>query len=493
MVHEVVVVGGGIGGLTVAALLAARGVDVCLLERASQPGGVVAKVESFGYTFDPGVGLYAFWGPGEIHDRVFSELPVSPPEVRPEAPAYVVRLPDQTEVRLTANEDEFAAALLAAFPECGDKAIEFYRESALLSESVRHATASEPYLQNAGRLKTIQALLPDLTPTAQILRTKGEAASKYLDGTSQRFHRFIDAQLQLLVQAPSSACSYWRAATALSIPRHPMFSIQGGAPALSERLADSIKQSGGRVRFDTPALRLAYDSSGRAVGVDLLSGETVGASRAIISNLTVWDTYGKLIGLNRTPSEIRRALSAMHGWGVYLLYLGMNEAAAARLPGDQILALSDWQEQSDFNAETSQFMFATAPAWDPRAPEGKRAVTVLTFTDVEQWFTFHESTEELEAQDQTMLEEVWRRLHRALPELGDDIEVIETATPLTCYELTRRKLGMVGSPGIVPESLRLRGSTSLENVFIVGDTCSESIGIAGVTRSALALANHLTR
>ena len=47
MVHEVVVVGGGIGGLTVAALLAARGVDVCLLERASQPRGL-ARFESFG-------------------------------------------------------------------------------------------------------------------------------------------------------------------------------------------------------------------------------------------------------------------------------------------------------------------------------------------------------------------------------------------------------------------------------------------------------------
>ncbi len=39
MSYEVVVVGAGIGGLTTAALLAARGVSVCLLEKSSQTGG----------------------------------------------------------------------------------------------------------------------------------------------------------------------------------------------------------------------------------------------------------------------------------------------------------------------------------------------------------------------------------------------------------------------------------------------------------------------
>ncbi|MGH9427830.1 MAG: FAD-dependent oxidoreductase, partial [Terriglobia bacterium] len=79
---EVVVVGGGIGGLTVAALLAQRGVAVCLLARESQVGGCAASLEKFGYSFEQGDGLYTSWQPGEIHDRVFSELPVDPPEVR---------------------------------------------------------------------------------------------------------------------------------------------------------------------------------------------------------------------------------------------------------------------------------------------------------------------------------------------------------------------------------------------------------------------------
>src|SRR6267378_6244801 len=97
---EVVVVGGGIGGLTVAALLAQRGVNVCLFERESNVGGCASSFDKFGYSFEQGDGLYAGWQPNEIHHRVFSELPIAPPEVRLLEPTYLVRLPDQSEITL---------------------------------------------------------------------------------------------------------------------------------------------------------------------------------------------------------------------------------------------------------------------------------------------------------------------------------------------------------------------------------------------------------
>ena len=75
--YDVVVVGGGIGGLTVAALLSARGMSTCLLERQSQVGGCIGRVEFSGYNFEPGMGLYTSLGPGEIYEQLFSQLPVA--------------------------------------------------------------------------------------------------------------------------------------------------------------------------------------------------------------------------------------------------------------------------------------------------------------------------------------------------------------------------------------------------------------------------------
>ncbi|HZN08143.1 MAG TPA: FAD-dependent oxidoreductase, partial [Pyrinomonadaceae bacterium] len=240
-----------------------------------------------------------------------------------------------------------------------------------------------------------------------------------------------------------------------------------------------IKKSGGTLRLNGPVLRLAYDERGeRAASVDLLSGETVIAGKAVVSNLTVWDTYGKLIGLNRTPLETKKLLKTLEGQGVYLVYASLEEPALARLPGEHFTV--------------GEFTVAVAPP--SSGPPGKRAVTLKTNTDPADWFAFQSSEEEYEERDQAALADFWARLHAALPELGSDIEIIETANPRTFYDLTRRKLGMVLGLEQSGESREPLGHhTSVPNVFMVGDTITVGPHMDLVVESALALANTLTK
>ena len=496
MIYEVVVVGGGIGGLTVAALLAARGMNVCLLERQSRAGGCVATHEKLGYEFEPTASLYASWQPGEIHDRVFAELPVSPPEVHAVSPAYEVRLPDETNIRITENDEEFTEQLHIAFPECAKAAISFYKESRIIGDALLRTVQRVPDLLTASKAQRARLIAFEARAAVRILQAMNHTAAQHLAQTSLRFRRFVDAQLQMFAQCSSTECAYPYAAVALTIPRTGMYAIRGGAQTLADILIEAIKKSGGTVRLNATALRMACDQNGRAVGVDLLSGERITATRAVISNLTVQDTYAKLVGASHTPLDVHARLKKLRGWSAYLLFLSMDETAAQRLSNERVLALTEWQkEQEKYDPSGAQFMFAASPAWDARAPEGFRAVTVSTFTDPAPWFAFQESGAEREAQDGREIENCWRKIHRAMSELGDSVELIDTLTPLDYYEAMRRRLGMVGGVG---QSMDVFGSrafshlTVIPNLYIVGDSVFPGTGIAAVTQSALIVADSLT-
>jgi C-3',4' desaturase CrtD len=485
MAYEVVVVGGGIGGLTTAALLSARGKSVCLIERQSELGGCLAPFEKFGYSFESGFGLYPGWKAGEIHDRIFAELPVAPPEVRQLEPAYSVRFPDLSEALVSSDGAKFFEDLRTAFPECAEAATSFFKEAERVGQIVWDGL--NPVLDLVGK-----PFSQEIFSSAEIRNLLTDVTLQHMNGLSPRFKQFIDAQLQLFGQAASSECAYLYACMLAATRERGVFGVKGGASALSQALADSIRKSGGTIRLNAQALRLAYDSSGSVSGVILLTGETVQASVAVISNLPVWDTYGKLVGLNNTPSELRSRLKDTNSSGVYQVCLGLNEESAAAISCERILAITNDDPE---DSRESVLAFSMAPEWDNRAPEVKRAATVSIQVDVNDWFTYHVDESQHEEQDAAALESVWARLIAAIPELDESVELIETFTPRTAYESTRRKLGMVGG---LPQRLGLFGpnsftqETAFGNLFLVGDTVFPGAGAAAVSYGALALASRLT-
>lgn len=491
MDYEVIVIGGGIGGLTAAALLAARGVRVGLFERAPRVGGCVASVDSSGYQFDPGAGLYAGWDVDQIHQRVFAELRVDHPPVRRLETAYSVRLPDGSEVLRRADHAAFESELAKGFPECAESATKFYRELEPIASALDRAILHQPSLATTTRWERAKLIAAEPRVSARILAAMQHTTAHYLSGTSGHFRRFIDAQLQMFGMCGSQECAYLFGAIALTSPSRGLYSIEGGGASLANSLALAIKKYGGAIHCGQTVLRLAFGSDGKALGVDLLNGERVTASRAVVSNLTAADSYGKLVGWDRTPADIRQRIQNGASWGCYQMFLSSRAATVEQLPSPRILALTDWRIDESFSPDESLFMLS---AGDTAGPEGARAITVSAFCDTAPWFDFQRNGDQHETLDQKALEKWWTLLLGSVPELADGLEVIATATPRTYYEDTRRKLGTVGGLG---QSLGVFGPNTLTHrtpvpgLFLVGDSVFPGNGVAAVTMSGLIVANEI--
>ena len=72
--HDVVIIGSGLGGLICASLLAREGKRVVVLERQSQPGGCLQSYHRQGLAFDTGFHYVGGLAEGQQLHGVFSHL-----------------------------------------------------------------------------------------------------------------------------------------------------------------------------------------------------------------------------------------------------------------------------------------------------------------------------------------------------------------------------------------------------------------------------------
>jgi len=129
---SVIVVGAGIGGLSVAALLAKAGRDVTVIEKNKNPGGRARVYREEGYSFDMGPSWYLM---PDIFENFFTELGLSPDELyRLERldPSYRIYFPEGMFTDVTA-EPEDNKKLFDSLEENGGKKLERY-----LAKAERH-------------------------------------------------------------------------------------------------------------------------------------------------------------------------------------------------------------------------------------------------------------------------------------------------------------------------------------------------------------------
>jgi len=494
---DAVVVGAGIAGATAAALLAAAGRRVVVLERDAHAGGCAASFDDRGFAFAVGATVGMGLEEGGVLRRVYDRVGLVPRFASVD-PAIRVFVGERT-VDLHADRTAWAAEVARAFPGEDAEKRRFWSEVAVLARGLAHASKRFPVLPLQtldDALDTARAAHPVLVPVALRLRSTVADRLRRHRVTDPVHRAFVDGQLVDAMQTTADDCAAPNGALALDIYRHGAQYVPGGLASIADDLLASVVRRGGEVRFATRARRLLVDATGRIAGVATRAGEV--RAPVVVSAVPLANT-AELLGAE-VPTRLHRRAEAQRGrqWGAFTLYLGVDERA---LPNDvrpflQVTAVPESGARTPVH-DGGNLLISVSPAWDrARAPEGKRAITVSTHVDAGHWMALAADPQAYATAKAAFTERLLDRVEVALPHVRDGIEVLHAGTPRTFHRYTRRAEGAVGG---LPQTLAHANfaaashRTDVPGLFLAGDTVFPGQGTLGVAISGFVAARSAVR
>jgi len=307
----VVVVGAGIGGLVAAFELAARGLDVTVVERASAPGGKMREIVIEGHGIDSGPTVLTmrwvfealFAAHGQCLDR------------------YVTLTPAEILARHAWSEDERLD--LFADVERSREAIGDFAgaaEASRFTAFCERARATYETLENS----FIASEAPTPLSLARGAGLKGLGDLWRISPFVTLWHAlgnyFHDPRLRQLFGRYATYCgsSPFAAPATLMLIAHVeqsgVWLVEGGMHRLAVALAQAAKGHGATLRYDSDVQEVLLDGS-EVCGVKLASGERleadsviVNADAAAVADGLFGDTARAAVALGKVPA---RSLSAV--------------------------------------------------------------------------------------------------------------------------------------------------------------------------------------
>ncbi len=451
---SVVVIGGGVAGLSAGIHAAKNGYDTTVLEMHDLPGGLCTSWSRQGYTFDGCIHWFVGGRPDSGFSKLWNEVgALDGVELVAHDRFVSIRDDAGNELTLWSDLQKLRSEMLAKWPGEAKAIEELVRGCAHASaDGGQRPSDTARHDEGVGRREDAAEVRQHLAQGAPLpgphrRRHRGDllgpvpAACRHVLDLESRHGRDGDAQHRGLVRHRRRELGRRRLA---EVRRGPRAQPQAG---------------GGEIRYGARVERILVEDDA-AVGVRLIDGTELRADHVISAadgHATIFD----MLEGRYADDKLRRLYDEMERFpAIFQVSLGVDRD----LSNEPWSVIQLYDPPLEFTGQPVSSVWAHHYSYDPSmAPEGKSVVTAFLEADYDYWMNLRrDDRERYRAEKAAVAEKVIDQVfERTWPGIRDHIEVVDVATPATYDRYTGNWKGSFEGWLLSPRNAELAGMSGM--------------------------------
>ena len=455
------VVGSGVGGSSIAALLNAKGYDVALFEKEPYLGGCSSTFIHKGYKYNSGATTLAGYAEGYIVKEIFDAIGFTPKLIQTD-PSIVIIQNDKITPRYK-NFEQFFAVVTINYPHTKNK--EFWELVYTINKEFYDV--KNYYYSNQNIFKKLKSLLSFVPLTLKFQKYLKVNAHSYIQklfgNISKDYLQFLESQILIVAQASMKEINFLTAILALGYTFNENHYVIGGFGALFDDLTQNINA----IHRNSEITKIVQQKD----FFELYTKDEIFKAKKVILNTTVYDSANLFPQMNikKYYKKYEKLNNYQSSFMVYMTIKSNKEFSHHY----QII-----QNKVIKNTLSQALFVSFSDENDTKiVPKGCYSITVSIHTDSRFWeneATYKMQKKELEATLQNII------LEKLSIDKGEIIEIFSATSKTFQNYINRSQLG--GNAITMKNFLPFlpANDTPIKNLYNVGDTVYAAQGWPGV-------------
>ncbi len=423
--YDVVVVGGGLGGLQCAYALSKEGLNVCLLDKNPRIGGMIQSFARNGVLFNTGLNYTESLGEGEILNKYFTyfDLMDKIEYKRLDTKCFekISFAADNTEYEFAQSYPDFIDTLSKRFPEERANIVRYVEELKKVCNSFPfynlHGEENDTSLMDSYTEANTYEFIKSITSNTK-LQSVLAASNILYAGDKNKTPLYIHALINY-----SFIKSAWR--------------VIGGGSKIAVTLGRGIIAKGGTIKKKKEVVKFNVEDK-KVVSVECADGEVVEADH-FISNIHPSRTLDLIDTGDIRKAYRNRITSIDNSVGMFSIYIVLKKDTIKYQNHNNHLFANDNVWTTDYKNWPENCLYYTQQKHSKAEfANGITAIAYMKYSEVEKW---KDSSVENRGEDYKIFkkekaEKLIDFISTKIPDIRDHIDTYYTSTPLTYRDYT---------------------------------------------------------